>query len=153
MLLNVPRSFPWPLHFSQTDFSLASLPNLDLEVRNASSGEMDRLFDVPEAATVERVLELAPAPVAGAATAVAAASLAAAAASQCDVKAGVDLLLRSVTLLAAVLDRFGCSTVASSSPESEIMRPIKQVNNEIPICNRNYYSWGCLPAGVWSSVQ
>jgi len=81
MLLNVPRSFPWPLRFSQTDFSLASLPDLDLEVRNASLGEMDWLFDVPEAATVERVLELAPALVAGAATAVAAASLAAAAAS------------------------------------------------------------------------
>ena len=71
MLLIVPCSFPLSLCLSWTDVSLASLPDLDLEVRDASSafhfpGEMEWLFDV--LVNAERDLELAPTPAAAAAS-------------------------------------------------------------------------------------
>ena len=96
---------------------------LDLELRAASSafrlpGETERLFDALP--TVESDPDP---PVAFVVVAAAAAIRAAVAASRCDDKAGVDQLLGSVTLLAAVLVRLGRAKLASSSSESDTMCP------------------------------
>jgi hypothetical protein len=118
--LLLPFCLPLPFCLSWVD--VPSDP-LDLELRAASSafclpGETERLFDALP--TVESNPDP---PVSFIVVVVAAAICAALAASQCDDKAGVDQLLRSVTLLVAILVRLRRAKLTSSSSESDTMRP------------------------------